>query len=149
MSKNIWSPRAREEYTVTMPDGSREGLGALDIFDGRPGLWNLVWLHSVRVDTILNWEGSPEKAPAFSIAVAKCIESAEMIIGAITIEYLAETLSPQEFVDHLKKQGACLPIQEYWDSCEGDSWEQLVQDRLKLARNRIEVIGNVYRPKFR
>ena len=144
----VWSPYPREKYTVTLPDGELAGIGALDIFEGHPGLWNLVWLHSVRVDTLLNWDAPPEEAPAYSKAIKKCEESAYMVVGAFTVEYAAANMGPRGFVMYLKENNAKLPIQAYWDLMENDSWESLVNDRMKLSKLYFEKKGNLFTANF-
>ncbi len=148
MKGNVWSPRERKEYTAKESNGTLTGIGSLSIFEGRPGLWNLVWLHSVRVDTLLKWDAPAKMAPAYSAAIAACEESANEVIGGVTAEFAAANMKCQEFISFLKRNNTNLPIQQYWDRLEGDSWDSLVADRLELSRDYIQREGNVLTPNF-
>ncbi len=118
------------------------------MFNGRPGLWNLVWLHSIRVDSLLDWQGPAEDAVGYTSVLVECEKSASLLIGGATTEYWAATLDVNAFIQKLRRSDVRLPIQDFWDDLEGDSWEQLVSERAKLSAQHVEQRGNVCYPHF-
>lgn len=146
MSKKplVWSPYERETYTVTLADGSKAGIGALDLFDDRPGLWNIVWLHSERVDHLLDWQEDPLHAPAFSLSVYECEKSADFLYGALTLESWAEELFPEKWIKMIAENDLHPPIREFWDECEHplNSWLLIATRRARLSRYHTERTGN-------
>ena len=143
MSK-IWSPYNREMYTVKLDDSTIAGIGSLDVFDGRPGLWNMVWLHSARVDELLEWVDDPMFAPHFSQSVYECEQSAEVLCGAKTLETHAEELWPDKWIRLMIDRDVQFPVRAFWDDCEHplNSWLQIVTERAKLSRYHTHREGN-------
>lgn len=145
----VWSPYNIEKYTVNMPDGTKGGIGARKIFNGRPGLWNITWLHSVQVDNLLTWPDSDaENAPGYSASISECEATADFLCGAVTLEHLAETLTPQRWVQTVLDENLHPPIRKFWDSCTYNSWWSIVTVRIKLSRYYTETKGNVTSVNF-
>lgn len=148
MRENIWSPQPREDYTVTLKDGTKAGLGVRSAFNHSSGLWNLFWLHSVSVDTLLDWEGDPTEAPCYSEALNYCMKSLFFVCGNNTIEQLATYFSAKAFVAHVLKHDCQPPIRVWLDEPEDDSWHNFVMDRVVKARGYISTEGNLAKVKF-
>lgn len=151
MSKKplVWSPNQREAYTVNMPDGTKGGIGAREIFTGRPGLWNMCWLHSARIDEILDWpEDDADNVPGYSTSVAECESSAYEVCGGVTIEELAAYTTPQKWVQKIVENNLHPPIRKFWDDCKHNSWLSIVEARMKLSRYYTESNGGIISVNF-
>ena len=148
MRENIWSPHPREKYTVTLQDGTKAGLGTRSAFKESPGLWNLFWLHSVSVDTLLNWEGDPTEAPCYSTALNMCMESLFYVCGAHTVEQLAIELSAQNFVTRLVEHDCQPPIRVWLDEPEDDNWFDFVMEKVVRSRGYVSMKGNLSSVNF-
>ncbi len=148
MKTNVWSPQPRESYTVELANGTKVGLGVRSAFDHSPGLWNLFWLHSVSVDTILDWEGDPTEAPCYSEALNLCMESLFHVCGNYTVGQLAVELSAQQFIDHLVLHKCHPRIRVWLDEPEDDSWLAFVTDKAEKSRGFIKTEGNLVHANF-
>ena len=128
-----WSPKKREEYAAINDKGILTGLGIDPIFRARPGLWNLVWLHSVQIDSLLQTKpGSPDsEILSWTNIVTLCNQSASYSIGGISLETLADVLTVESFVSRIAKSIAAIPLISFFDEPENDSWYQFVTDRLE------------------
>ncbi len=142
----IWSPHPRGMYTV-MLDGVPRGLGAREEFEGRPGLWNMFWLHSVKVDWLLNWELPPEEAPMHTDALSKCVQSADFDCGGVSFEDLCESLKADKLIAVMVERDFQPPIRVFWDSSEY-GWESLVNSRLKTFKSVNKSRGVVIKGNF-
>ena len=148
MKQNVWSPQPREKYTVTLKDGVIAGLGARSAFDHSPGLWNLFWLHSISVDTILDWEGDPAEAPCYSTALNMCMESLFCVCGFATMEHLAEKVTAEQFIKHLMLHDCHPPIRVWLDEPEDDSWFDFVMEKVEKAKGYVKANGNLMHVNF-
>ncbi len=130
----LWSPFERKKYAVVNAKGILTGLGANPVFNGRPGLWNLVWLHSVQVDMLLGLPfGSPDQDILnWTNIIGLCDKSADCKIGGMRFETLAELLPIAKFIDKVKQSDADIPIRNFLDAPENDSWLDFVLDRINL-----------------
>lgn len=146
--KNVWSPQPREKYTVTLEDGTKEGLGVRSAFDESPGLWNLFWLHSVSVDALLDWQDDPAKAPCYSASLNYCMESLFHVCGNYTIERLAMELSAKAFIVHIVDNDCHPPIRVWLDEPEDDNWLDFVMDKVQEARGLVSFEGNLAKVNF-
>ena len=133
MRNNLWSPHPPSSYTVLV-DGVRSGLGARPEFVGRPGLWNMFWLHSTKIDYLLDWDLAPERAPADTLALDKCIESIGYPCNGVTFEVLCEYLTAKEMIDRVLMRGCNPPIRLFWEEVSG-GWLKFVEDRLKSFKS--------------
>lgn len=143
---NLWSPHPPQAYTV-MVDGVPAGLGAREEFVGRPGLWNMFWLHSTKVDTLLNWELPPEQAIADTVVLHHCIDSVSYTCRGIKFETLCEELSAEDLISRVMEKGCHPPIREFWDETAA-GWYQFVTDRLKTYKSLDKKKGVVVQGKF-
>lgn len=146
----VWSPKPMLEYTITMPDGTLGGFGARPVFEGRPGLWNIFWLHSVQVDSLLDWDPAKHATvPGYSIVISECEVSATFVCGAQTLEHLATTLTPKAWCDKLIGGSLYPPIRTFWDSGTNNcTWLGIVENRMVLSRYHVETNGNIIKGNF-
>lgn len=147
MKAKRWSPYPAERYAVKMPDGKLVGLGALPLFKERPGLWNLMWLHSIRVDRLLDWPYGTDDIPIASAVLPFIIESADYMCNSQPLEFMAETLTAQEFVDCIKACDCHPPVRDFWDDIPG-GWVGFVDDRLSNHVGLRQQKGNVVSVNF-
>ena len=128
-------------------DGEPAGLGARPEFDGHPGLWNLFWLHSVKVDVLLDWPLAPEEAPMDTAALGVCIKSAGFSCQGISLEFLCEKLTAENVIERILDNDYHPPIRQFWDETSS-GWESFVRDRLKSFKTLKKEKGVVIRGKF-
>ena len=143
---NLWSPHPPQAYTV-MVDGVPAGLGVREEFVGRPGLWNMFWLHSTKVDTLLNWELPPEQAIADTVVLHHCIDSINYNCQGMSFESLCEILPAYELICRVQQRGWQPPIRSFWEEVQG-GWWQFVTDRLKTYKSLDKKKGVVVQGKF-
>ena len=146
MKNNLWSPHPPSKYTVLV-DGVRSGLGAREEFIGRPGLWNMFWLHSTKIDYMLDWDLPPNQAPADTLALDKCIESVGYGCDGVTFEILCEFLTATEVINRVLRNGYYPPIRCFWEEVSG-GWLKFVEDRLKSFKSIKNREGRLIKGNF-
>jgi len=130
MSDILWSPRPREDYIIKI-NGKNCGVAARSIFNDVPGLWNLFWLHSIRVDLLLKWEeGDPLPSDVTNVLMM-AMSDAEVLCGAWTLAELCRCNTPAYFVKHVMKYGTMFKLRTFLEEPENDSWLLFVIDKMK------------------
>jgi len=145
-SSNLWSPYPPSFYTV-MVDGEPAGLGAREEFIDRPGLWNMFWLHSAKVDLLLDWPVFPEQAPMHTAALTSCVASASYACHGISLETLCEFLPAEDFIKRMVDKNYQPPIRVFWDAVT-NGWLGFVTDRLKSFKTKSKRKGVVIQGRF-
>lgn len=143
---NLWSPHPPSAYTVTL-NGVPVGLGAREEFVGRPGLWNMFWLHSTKVDTILEWPEAPELAPMDTAALRYCIQSVNYSCHGVSFETLCEVLPAEELIARVVQKNYNPPIRQFWDQTTS-GWQSFVVDRLKSFKSLNKRKGVLIQGRF-
>lgn len=145
----VWSPRPRKDYVVYDDQGTGYGYGVRSIFESRPGLWNIFWLNSIRVDYLLDWpQSDAENAPSYSSSLIETIKSADMVCKGLTLEELAEITFPQMWVEQIIQHDLHPPIRIMWDTDPEDPWIDVMADRIVKSRYYTQVEGNIIKANF-
>jgi len=128
-------------------NGELSGLGAREEFDGRPGLWNMFWLHSAKVDLLLDWDRLPEDAPMHTLALDRCIASAGFYCDGVNFETLCEVLTADQLITLMAGRNYRPPIRRFWDEIPS-GWQSFVTDRLKSFKSLSKRKGVVIQGNF-
>jgi len=143
---NLWSPCPPSSYTVVV-DGEPAGLGAREEFVDRLGLWNMFWLHSAKVDLLLDWKCLPERAPMHTAALTACLASATYPCHGIPFETLCEFLPAEELIQKVVINKYSPPIRTFWDEVT-NGWLGFVTDRLKSFKVQKAKKGALIQGRF-
>lgn len=143
---NLWSPHPPSSYTVTI-NGQPSGLGAREEFVDRPGLWNMFWLHSTKVDSMLDWAYRPEDAPMHTLALDKCLLSAGFYCDGVNFETLCEVLTADQLITLVAEKNYHPPIRKFWDEIPS-GWQLFVTDRLKSFKSLAKTKGLLIQGNF-
>jgi hypothetical protein len=93
----------------------------------------MFWLHSTKVDLLLDWPLPPDTAPYDTIALSVCIQSADFDCDGLQFEGLCARYSPESVIEVLIDRDYHPPIRKFWDQTSS-GWESFVRDRLRTFK---------------